>query len=290
MRIILVLLILTVSVLFYSFEKEQVACSSVITYSNEKHQYSGVPPAGKTGAPNEGICFNCHSVGVLNGSTGNVLIEFNGGINFYKPDSTYTISVMVKEVGSTAFGFESTILDSNTIKAGSFSILDSSKTAYQALLGREYLSHNSVWSNLSNDSIMWQFKWTAPSVNAGVLTIYAASVANPGLISIAIGNVYNDSLKIYPDPSITAVNEISISKDVLIYPNPAKKYITINTNNKSRGSVVIYDLKGTVVKEYILKNSYLNNYNIEDLEEGIYLLEYRSTTNNLIKKIIKIDE
>ncbi len=254
MKYFLIIILLFSGILFYSFDKEEVVCGS---YLNEQHQFSGIPPAAKTGAPNESLCYDCHAFEILNDTVGGVAMEFNGGVNFYKPDSTYLINVKVKQFGNTVFGFESTMLDSNTAKIGAYNILDSTKTAYQTFTqagwptNREYISHKDVISNMSNDSLEWQFEWTAPSNNAGVLTLYSAGVTNPTFISIAAGNVYNDSLKIYPDPSITTVKELAkYENDVVVYPNPMNSNSTIEYVIEQEEVVIIsfFNINGQFIK------------------------------------------
>ena len=107
MKTLTILLITVLITMFFSFQNERITCSKVQSNSSEKLQYAGIPPAGKTGAPAESTCFSCHAAS-LNGPLGNNEIQFNSGINFYKPDSTYTINVSIKEVGSKVFGYEAT--------------------------------------------------------------------------------------------------------------------------------------------------------------------------------------
>ena len=292
--ILTLIMILVVGLLFYSFEKEEINCSNIVSYSDEKHQYSGVPPAGKTGAPGDGLCYDCHSFEILNDTLGSISMNFNGGINFYKPDSTYLINVKVKQFGNTIFGFETTALDSNTSKTGSYNILDSAKTAYQTLSGREYISHKNVLSNLSNDSLEWQFEWTAPSSNVGVVTIYSAGVTNPTFISIAAGKVYNDSLKIYPDSSITSVNDFPLFSDIIgIYPNPTKNgSTTISYLLREQGDITIsiYGINGKFIKLITKgiksKGSHHCVFSTKGIAEGVYFLKLKSEKGTKTKKII----
>jgi Secretion system C-terminal sorting domain len=288
-----VLLTLILSIPFLSFIERQTKSTGIEDYADESHKYSGIPPAGKTGAPGEGICYDCHSQGTLNGGGGNISIDFNNGVNTYQLDSTYIVTIKVKETNSTAFGFESTILDNNLTRAGSYTILDSLKTAFQALSGREYLSHNNVFANLSLDSLEWQFKWTAPSTNVGPLTIYSASVANPFLISIAAGNVYVDSLKIYPD-SLTSVNELSSFSDIInIYPNPIQNEsttISYTLQGEDYITISVFGLNGKLVKSFNegLKRKGLHQFilSTKGFREGIYFLKLMSDKETKTRKII----
>jgi type IX secretion system substrate protein len=193
--------------------------------------------------------------------------------------------VKVKEFGSQAFGFESTVLDSNTNKIGNFAIINPVTTAYQTLLGREYLSHNNTGSNLSNDSLTWQFNWTAPASNVGSVIIYAAGVAHSNLAPGPFGNVYKDSLIINPDSSIiTDFNEVSThSNQINIFPNPVKDILNINFNQKIK-TITIIDISGKVVRTVTSKTKTIV---IADLQKGIYFIRIRTTRDWFIQKFIK---
>ena len=50
--------------------------------SRGTHRYAGVPPTAKTGAPNEGSCYDCHATGTLNGGGGDIYMNFIVGLIF----------------------------------------------------------------------------------------------------------------------------------------------------------------------------------------------------------------
>lgn len=76
----------------------------------------------------------------------------------------------------------------------------------------------------------------------------------------------NDTDWLVNKPIIEKVKEI-----ILIYPNPANDYITIENNNKDFNQIKIYDIKGS-----LLINQKLNNENkvyVKSLSEGVYFIK-----------------
>ena len=84
----------------------------------------------------------------------------------------------------------------------------------------------------------------------------------------------------------TGVNFISENKSVLIYPNPADKFININVPDSNKPSVVrIYNLTGKIIFESIC-NSGSFNLEISDLTSGIYIIEIEVDFKKIQKKLV----
>jgi type IX secretion system substrate protein len=291
---ILIVLFWIIAVSLISRENKSTCCNK--SAGSSRHGYSGIPPAGKTGAPGEGICFDCHSFGTLNGGAGSIFIDFNSGSKSYLPDSTYLIKITVKESAGIAFGSETTILDNGYNKTGSLNIIDSTSTAFQTLFGREYVSHNDVWSNLSSDSLFWEFLWTAPSSNVGPIIIYSTGVANPSLVSSPAGNVYNDSLIIYPDSSLTSLVDLTEILEVInVFPIPSENEVSVyyTINQQENVKIFVYDTNGEMVGYYmegvIPEGSHYFSLIIKDFPSGIYYISIlagisRQTTKFVVVK------
>lgn len=89
---------------------------------------------------------------------------------------------------------------------------------------------------------------------------------------------------------ITTINE-KVVDDIAVdvFPNPVVDLITIsNTNNKEGLSVRLMDLNGKVI-EYDQLNAIKQEYNLSNLQTGVYLVEVLNSENLSIKtfKIIK---
>ena len=105
----ILLLLPIVGVLGFSFFYES---NHISTYHNdgiETVNFGVNPPAGKTGAPGDGNCTDCHSGSTMS-SEGVVFFTVGGGPG-YMPGSTYPISLST--ISGTNNGFELTILDAD---------------------------------------------------------------------------------------------------------------------------------------------------------------------------------
>jgi hypothetical protein len=67
---------------------------------------------------------------------------------------------------------------------------------------------------------------------------------------------------------------------LIIYPNPTSQILTIDTDAK--GKAILYDEMGRVVLR-----SHSNVINMDSLENGVYLLEWKSQVGTIKRKVIK---
>jgi hypothetical protein len=133
---------------------------------------SSQPPIGRTGAPGEGTCADCHSGGSYSGQ---ILFELeNGTITEYTPGQTYTIT-FTSDFNAPRFGFSITALNASNQPAGDFTVLNNDNTSKAvAVNNRQYIGHKNA-----NDNNVWEFEWTAPASDVGnVIFYYAINAAN----------------------------------------------------------------------------------------------------------------
>ena len=76
---------------------------------------SSAGKSGKTGAPGENNCTQCHA-GVINSNGGSVTIS---GVSEYQPGQTYNLSVTVTDASSSLFGFSAVALQASGDNGGS---------------------------------------------------------------------------------------------------------------------------------------------------------------------------
>ncbi len=79
---------------------------------------------------------------------------------------------------------------------------------------------------------------------------------------------------------------------IMIFPNPASKSISIKLNNISSEeikSIKIYTLSGALVKE-IHKSEYLNYIDISDLVSGTYSIKFELTDNKVLSKTFVVSK
>jgi hypothetical protein len=152
-------------------------------------------PPGKTGAPGENTCAECH-ISQPNTRNGRLTVEFTT-LGIYIPGVRQQITVRVTP-GLTSYsgaGFQATArLSSNTLTTAGRLESGPSQTAIQTLNGLEYANHFGVSADRS-----YTFFWTAPSSNVGNVTFYFAAVAGPrDSVANAIDEVYTASYTLRP--------------------------------------------------------------------------------------------
>ena len=145
---------------------------------------SDLPPARRTGAPNENTCATCHDGG-LNDGVGTLSME--GVPAFYTPGQAYTISVTLTRSGSSRWGFELTSLKSSDGTAAGTLANTTPLTYIQTSSGKLYVSHTTLnnpsdgtFSGTVGGPVTWSFQWTAPPAGSGGVIFYAAGVAADG--------------------------------------------------------------------------------------------------------------
>lgn len=166
-----------------------------------KGNNSSQPPVGRTGAPSEGTCRDCHS-----GGTGAVTITLEqvGGQPFttYVPGgAAMNLRVAVSHSTASVYGFQLTALSSqagqeDTPNQGLSTGGATNLSIQTGPGGRKYLNHFMASSTNS-----WIFTWTPPTTNVGPITWYIAANAANGN-----GNTSGDatgatSFTIQPDVS-----------------------------------------------------------------------------------------
>ncbi|HKU76949.1 MAG TPA: PQQ-dependent sugar dehydrogenase [Pyrinomonadaceae bacterium] len=142
------------------------------------HAFSAGPPAGYTGAPLEEpeACAECH----VPPDAGTGTISINAP-QTYVPGQTYPITVTHTNSDPTRlrWGFELTVLDTaSDEKAGE---LQSTDGLTQVLdnagpnSARQYIEHTAAGTFIGQQNgASWTFNWTAPPVDVGPVTFYAA--------------------------------------------------------------------------------------------------------------------
>lgn len=126
---------------------------------------------GRTGAPGEGQCSNCHGGGTFTPSVSIQIFE-NGTstpATSYVGGNTYDLRVTVSSTtGVPRFGFQLTALKPTNTVAGTFNT-PSSNTRTISTGGRNYIEQNA-----RSTSGIFTAKWVAPAAGSGLITFYAS--------------------------------------------------------------------------------------------------------------------
>ena len=129
-------------------------------------------------------------------------------------------------------------------------------------------------------------QWRTDTVNLNALIGLAAVEIYFENIS-ANGNVlYVDNINVYETLSV-GISEISNS-NLIIYPNPANRTITIESTTPSLQEVEIYNVMGKLVfRKTLSNNKTQENININHLTTGYYIIKIKTDNEIITKKLIK---
>src|SRR4030095_14001943 len=196
--------------------------------------FSSGPPAGFTGAPGEFTWAECHVP--HDAGTGQISIT---APQTYVPGQTYPITVTHTNPDQTRlrWGFQLTALDPSDEKAGN---LQSSDVLTQVVDNkgpagsRQYIEHTSAGTFIGQkNGASWTFNWTAPSVDVGPVTFYAA-----GNHANNDGNSSGDNIYF----TFVASAPASTTPDFAVNASPPNRSLT--PGNSATYSVTVTPLAG----------------------------------------------
>jgi PKD repeat protein len=172
---------------------------------------SSSPPSGKTGAPGENKCIQCHTG---TAGTGTTSMVFGNNETQYVPGQVYTITTNVTDATKSRFGFQITALAGGVgPTVGTFALTNTTNTSTQnaTISGnvRRYVSHRSANSNQN-----WSFQWTAPATDIGPITFFLVGLAANNNNSDSGDKVYSTSFTITavpPAPPLAAFAAVDTS-------------------------------------------------------------------------------
>ena len=241
-------------------------------------RFSSAGPAGKTGAPGEGNCTNCHAGSTQDGSSVNLLTVEDGAtpVTSYIPGTTYSVSLVLNDQNIKE-GFSATVLDGTNTMAGSFPGSGLTGTSVSTFNARDYATHTNA-SN-TNSNVEWVWDWTAPASDVGTVTFYVASNIANGNGTSSGDVIYLSQHDISADPSAElAENEIT---NTTIGYNSSKNTVVIDyeCSNIDDVYINIVDLNGRSVFTKGNMESKIGTDHKEiklpnDLRSGIYVVNF----------------
>jgi hypothetical protein len=172
---------------------------------------SSAGKSGKSGAPGESTCIQCHSSNSLNDPTGSIAVSVAGVTNGqYTAGQTYQVSVTIAKSGQSLFGFSAVALDDAGQNTGALVAGTDSHTETSAASGtnRNYVTHNSN-GGLSSNQKTFTFSWTAPS--SGNVNFYFSGIAANNNGGTSGDFVYTSNLTLAPATmggGVVVINEV----------------------------------------------------------------------------------
>ncbi|MBK9338367.1 MAG: hypothetical protein IPM98_18225 [Lewinellaceae bacterium] len=129
---------------------------------------SSNPPTGRTGAPFDGSCNNCHSGGNFSGT-----VVLDGLPSTIEPNTTYPLTITLTATGGSPSrgGYQLVMVDGNNANAGDL-IAINGQSGTEFFSGREYMEHRGS-KVFSGGSVSWAFNWKSPvTVNGNTIKAY----------------------------------------------------------------------------------------------------------------------
>jgi hypothetical protein len=237
--------------------------------------------AGKTGAPGEGTCVQCHAGTALNAGGGFVFVESSDMIfGQHQLGQTYNMSVTVGQSGDGLFGFSVVALDANGNSVGTFTAGSDNHTENFTVQGspRQYVTHN-LNGGTSQDEHTFNFTWTAPSEDFGTITFYATGLAANGNGMNSGDKVYSATLESPLMPNTGIANQ---SDAIAIHWDPIQSALVIGNHIKSY-HLEVFDIQGKVVVN--MNQCSESIVTMADLTSGCYVVRITRDGKKTERKI-----
>lgn len=258
--------------------------------TNNYHMNANGSPGGKTGAPGDQTCTQCHSGSVQSGTGFQTVVLTNDAgqiVTNYIPGEQYTVTVGMLTLNAKN-GFEVVALTPNNSEAGSVTVTNAANTKTVNAGNKTRITQKSSGTILNN----WSFAWTAPATNLGNVTFYLATNTsnsnntNSGDAIRTSQHVIGSTASIQENTSKVAIN--------LGYVQ-ASNSLTIDLTSKLNGEAAInlVDLSGKSVQFEQLGNVATGSNLLQvklnnQLPKGIYIAHI-NVNNNFVSKKIYID-
>lgn len=238
--------------------------------------------AGKTGAPGEGTCVQCHQGTPLNAGGGYVFIESSNMIfGQHALGQTYDMTVTVGKTGFGLFGFSVVALDANGNSVGSFTAGSDNHTESFTIQGnpRQYVTHN-LNGGASLEEHTFNFQWTAPSEDFGTITFYATGLAANGNGMNAGDEVYSATMQ---SPVLPSTGLQGQTKEEQILWDPIRETLLVNDGGQEC-TLQVCDVQGKVIIKRVYP--FDSPISFQALKTGYYVVTLTMPGKKVSQKIL----
>ncbi len=150
---------------------------------------------------------------------------------------------------------------------------------------------NDTFNFLPTDTTLTNYSWNFgdSSFSNKKTPIHQYTKAGKYLVNLKAYNAngcLNDStIEIVYAP--VGLNELMLNNQTKLYPNPASDFVTLNINNTGNDFIIInvYNVVGALIKSEQLNKSN-QKINVEDLSNGVYVIEIKNKESTESKKLI----
>lgn len=114
------------------------------------------------------------------------------------------------------------------------------------------------------------------------------NVSGTGIAKVVISSVLFpdqfDTLTYTVNAWVTSVKEVNKSKEISVFPNPAKEQLTVKYQSKETIAIEVYNVLGTRVKT-IYHTGLESEINVGDLKNGVYFIRFKDGNQTISKQI-----
>lgn len=136
----------------------------------------------------------------------------------------------------------------------------------------------------------WNFGDGSPTVSGPVVQhrysnngIYTVSVVLQGECSDSLGN--SRTVDVYDATGGTGINPVTDSKELILYPNPARDLVVIeNKKNLRMKQVTLYNVVGQVLSSTVADSPDKHKLNTSGLASGVYTIRIETDKGFVIRK------
>lgn len=181
-----------------------IVCLTFLIITSIAYGFSSGPVPGRTGAPGELTCVDCHDSFELNRGPGRV--EILDLPKNYQAGQRIKVRVNVRQNNQKRWGFQLTALDKQEQAVGQFVITDPANTQIITSDNRVYVEHTNQGSMATTPGGRdWTFEWVAPDIDRGPVVFYASGNAADGLGNSEGDFIYTTAFEIgsFSDPEVT---------------------------------------------------------------------------------------
>lgn len=257
---------------------------------NTYHLNANGSPGGKTGAPGDQTCTQCHNGTIQSGTGFQTVVLTNASgtmVTSYNPGETYTVTVGMLTANAKN-GFEIVALTPSNTQAGSVAVTSATTTKTVTFGSKTRITQKSGGTSLNN----WSFAWTAPATNVGNVTFYlGTNVSNSN--NGDSGDVIRNSQHVFG--STAGIQENTAKVAINLGYSKASNSLTIDLTSQLNGEAAInlVDLSGKSVQFEQLGNVSTGNNMLSvklnnQLPKGVYVAHI-NVNNNFVSKKIYID-
>ncbi len=146
----------------------------------------------------------------------------------------------------------------------------------------------STFFNIFPDDSLWSYAQLP--ITSGMHTIIADSGVNTYLYGYGQKNGFGTIIQGFEmKNNVTALQENTTPKNnILVFPNPSSDIVSVNLGElQTNVQLIITDITGKVLPiNYFKTNDYIFKVKVNDLPNGIYLLQIKNNQGSFCKKIV----